>query len=845
MITGTVQRGATLTAGQGTWTGNGNTYAYQWQRDGANIPDATGTTYTLTPDDVGKAIRVVVTGSNPDGVEAAASTATASVPSAAPVNTAQPAITGNPQRGSTLTGAAGTWAGIGNTFTYQWERGGVSIPGATGLSYMLTTEDVGAQLRLRVTVTNPEGTATAASAVTTLVSGAPPVNTVRPTITGTVQRASTLTAGEGAWIGSGNSYAYQWQRGTTDIAGATGPTYTLTAGDVGAAIRVVVTATNPDGAVAAASPATISVPSARPVNTVRPAISGSARRGSTLTGTAGTWSGVGNTYAYQWQRDGANIAGATSLTYTLSVADIGAAVRLLVSAENPEGSVSQASFATSPVAGDGPVNTVVPTLSGTTQRGSGLTATSGTWSGIDNTYGYQWQRDGTDIANATAATYTLGADDVGKAIRVVVTATNPEGSASRASAATATIRTAPPVNTAVPMITGAAMRTSTLSASQGTWNGAGNTYAYQWQQDPGTGFIDIAGATGTTYVLGVAEVSKRIRVRVTAANADATVTATSFATGFVQAGPPANWSAPTVSGTARRTATLTAAPGTWTGIGNEYAYQWQRRVATTWTDIAGATGTTHTLDSADVGAQIRVRVTGTNPDGTATAASAATAAVESAPPRNTVLPTIGGAAKLGGTLTAAPGDWTPAGADYTYVWQRDGADIATGATYTLQAADVGRYVRVKVTAANVDGRVSATSAATERVLAPPVNTTAPAAPTGTTRELSTLTADPGQWDTAGVSLSYAWVRCATGCEDVGAGNTYTLSAADVGRRIGVRVTATSDGGSTTAVGALSEAITPLDADQCRAAAHQRRPVRRRDAERRRGPVDVPVPGRRL
>ena len=232
---------------------------------------------------------------------------------------------------------------------------------------------------------------------------------------------------------------------------------------------------------------------------------------------------------------------------------------------------------------------MIPTVSGTTQRGSALTAASGTWSGIDNTYGYQWQRDGTDIPNATAATYTLGADDVGKAVRVVVTATNPEGSASRASAATATIRTAPPVNTVMPTITGAAMRTSTLSASQGTWSGAGNTYTYQWQQDAGTGFTDIAGATGTTYVLGVAEVGKRIRVRVTAANADATVTATSFATGVVQAGPPANWSAPTVSGTARRTATLTATPGTWTGIGNEYAYQWQRRVATTWTDIAGAT----------------------------------------------------------------------------------------------------------------------------------------------------------------------------------------------------------------------------------------------------------------
>ena len=162
----------------------------------------------------------------------------------------------------------------------------------------------------------------------------------------------------------------------------------------------------------------------------------------------------------------------------------------------------------------------------------------------------------------------------------------------------------------------------------------------------------------------------------TAANSDATVNATSLATGAVQAGPPANWIAPTVSGIARRTATLTATPGTWTGIGNEYAYQWQRRTSATWTDIAGATGTSYTLDTADVGAQIRARVIASNPDGTVSASSAATAVVESAPPRNTALPSISGAARLGGTLTAAPGDWTPAGADYTYTWQRDGADIA-------------------------------------------------------------------------------------------------------------------------------------------------------------------------
>ena len=128
---------------------------------------------------------------------------------------------------------------------------------------------------------------------------------------------------------------------------------------------------------------------------------------------------------------------------------------------------------------------------------------------------------------------------------------------------------------------------------------------------------------------------------------------------------------------------------------------------------------------------------------------------------------------------------------------------ATSSTYTLQPADVGKTVRVKVTATNVDGSASATSPATARIAAPPVNTVAPAAPSGTPKETSTLTAVPGTWDTPGASFTYTWLRCAAdataitaSCEEVGTGSTYTLSAADVGRRLGVRVTATSSGGTT-------------------------------------------------
>ena len=114
------------------------------------------------------------------------------------------------------------------------------------------------------------------------------MNTVAPSITGTVQRAAVLTAARGTWTGNNNLYSYQWQRDGVDIADATGAGYTLTVDDVGKRVRVVVTATNPDATVTAASAPTVS--SRAPAGQHRPADrAGTAQRGLTLTGTAGVW----------------------------------------------------------------------------------------------------------------------------------------------------------------------------------------------------------------------------------------------------------------------------------------------------------------------------------------------------------------------------------------------------------------------------------------------------------------------------------------------------------------------------------------------------------------------------
>lgn len=79
----------------------------------------------------------------------------------------------------------------------------------------------------------------------------------------------------------------------------------------------------------------------------------------------------------------------------------------------------------------GPVNTVAPAVTGTTNLGDTLTTDNGTWTGTPViTYAYQWQRDDVNIGGATAATRVIAAADQGHNLRCVVTATNSDGSAS-------------------------------------------------------------------------------------------------------------------------------------------------------------------------------------------------------------------------------------------------------------------------------------------------------------------------------------------------------------------------------------------------------------------------------
>lgn len=269
---------------------------------------------------------------------------------AAPANTAVPTITGTARVGQVLTAGDGTWTGNpAPTFTYAWFRGTTAISGATSKTYTLVAADAGSTVKVRVTGTNSEGTADAESAPTASVTQAP-ANTAVPTVTGTARVGQTLTAAPGTWTGTPTpTYTYQWQRGTTNISGATSSTYVLVAADAGQTVRVVVTGTNSAGNASANSANTASV-TQTPANTAVPTITGTAQEGQVLTSTNGTWTGTPTpTFTRQWKAGGVDIAGATAQTYTPVAGDVGKTITVAVTGTNSAGNATATSAATAAV----------------------------------------------------------------------------------------------------------------------------------------------------------------------------------------------------------------------------------------------------------------------------------------------------------------------------------------------------------------------------------------------------------------------------------------------------------------------------------------------------------------
>lgn len=395
-IAGEPLDGETLAASTGAWTRSPTTFGYQWQRcvPGSACVDIAGavrSTYDLEPADVGTTIKVVVTAANPGGTNQAPSSPVGPVEAAPPDNRVAPAVAGAPVAGSTMTATPGTWAGTPTIdYAYRWQRcaadGGKcgDIAGATEESYPASDDDVGSTLRVRVIGSNLGGSGFATSERSaTIQPGAPAPgseeieNTSLPTIAGMAHEGETLTADPGAWTGSPVAYTYQWRRcdtrgnGCTDVAGAVQREYELGRQDANHRVRVRVTAFGTSAPAIADSAATDSVApaasggGAAPSNTVAPQIVGVAREGRSVSATSGTWEGASPSFAYQWRRcasdvgNCADVDGATAQTYVVDRQDVGAVLRVRVTATNDAGAASKDSEPTPTVDGRFPAAATV------------------------------------------------------------------------------------------------------------------------------------------------------------------------------------------------------------------------------------------------------------------------------------------------------------------------------------------------------------------------------------------------------------------------------------------------------------------------------------------------------
>jgi hypothetical protein len=160
---------------------------------------------------------------------------------------------------------------------------------------------------------------------------------------------------------------------------------------------------------------------------------------------------------------------------------------------------------------------------------------------------------------------------------------------------------------------------------------------------------------------------------------------------------------------------------------------------------------------------------------------------------STPTPTISGTVAVGQTLHAVPGIWGPGTVKLNYRWKRNGASIsgATKSTYKVTKTDAGRKISVSVRGSRSGYKpVTRTSASTtaKKVL----TKTAVPSISGGARVGQTLSAVPGTWLPAPVTLKYQWVSNGTAIAGATAA-TLTLSVGQVGTSIGVTVTGSKAG----------------------------------------------------
>lgn len=384
----------------------------------------------------------------------------------------------------------------GNSVVRQISGGTVTkVAGLEGVEG--STDSVGASARFY----NPTGivadgtTVYVADSGNNLIRRGVPASTASlPTIV-SQPLSQIINAGQSVSFGvvvSGSGLTYQWLKNGFAISGATSPTYSISGATTNDEGAYTVHISGTDGAIDSPQASLTVFATPQGPITSRP-ISQAITAGQSVTFTA---TASGSSPTYQWSKNGNNISGATSASYSIASVQPGDAgvYTVTVNAATASSEMASATLVVLPV-GSNSVTIVAQPTSRNVSAGQSVTF-SVTATGTNLTY--QWQKNGSNLTGATSTNYTIPSaqsSDAGTYTVLVTSGGTTQPSAPAVltvGSSSITITTQPASQTVAP---GQSV-TFTVAAS-------GSGFTYQWQKNGAA----ISGASNASYTIASAQPS--------------------------------------------------------------------------------------------------------------------------------------------------------------------------------------------------------------------------------------------------------------------------------------------------------------------------------------------------